>query len=403
MKKLLIILLLCVPLQARYLKQKSITLNHLKVGGSDQTDFPYILCYNGATNCSAVISEFADVGHGGLVQHTSSLTFGGRTYTVPDDWIISSTTCNSPTKMKWEIGAYTNTSGSLIAYAKAPTVSHTADTIPGYVCYDDASVSTWQGDITNTWTPYVYVNHGSDGTTAYLYDSSPTAATISAVSGSLTTNTSTGAPPLAMGAGEGDIDNVSSVDLTSTLGSFAKTTHFGLEAWVYWFSGTGGTDTFIIGQEIDTTTAQFNIVLDGNDGVGKFAGCVGKANTGYDCAVGGTFSTGTWFHLMVTGDGTTVTLYINGSSVGTKAYSTATTSTANTQGFSTGCQWRSNSSSCTGRAITRTDEFRVILGTTPGADYATASYNSISSPSTFVTLGSTVSPPSDVHHRVRVN
>lgn len=87
-------------------------------------------------------------GNGGLVQHTATQTGGGLGITVPADVIVTTDTgCTTKLAVEWE--SYSATTGAANFWFKR-TLATASDTVQ-YLCYDDSSVTTYQGDPANVW------------------------------------------------------------------------------------------------------------------------------------------------------------------------------------------------------------------------------------------------------------
>lgn len=94
------------------------------------------------------------------------------------------------------------------------------------------------------------------------------------------------------------------VDATS---DFQFTGDFCAEAWIYPTSVTGSHNIFAFGTE---TTGRYVLFLDGNTIKGNY---YGAASTTF----GGTLSTNTWYHVALSRAGSTMTVYLDGTALGT--------------------------------------------------------------------------------------
>ena len=165
-------------------------------------------------------SQLADVAHGGYVQNT--VTLNGQT--VPADLIFTSDSAGTRL-LSWEIEAWNNTTGAIVAWVKDDR-SSSADTLI-YVWVGKASVTTYQCTATSVWdTDYKSVWHVPNGTTLSALDS-----TSNVNNGSMSAT-----PPTAVaGKLDGAVNFVaanSEVITFSNLACLASGTAFTLEAWV---------------------------------------------------------------------------------------------------------------------------------------------------------------------------
>lgn len=250
-----------------YTFYRQITLDHTKVSGSTQTDFPVefkrskgtvntlgtaitrasgdlfsanmvgapisingtIYTVSGFTNTSLIavsstagtqtgvvyfdLPYLAQVADGGSVQNASGY----------DIVFASNTSCS--TLLDFESEVYSST-GQLIFWVKVPTLSNSSDTTL-YLCYDNSSISTSQENVSGTWSnSFVGVWHLPDGTTLTLKNS------VDNVTG---TNHSAGATT-------GQIDGAASFVKASTQyidagGTYDLTVPFTIESWE---NNTGG-------------------------------------------------------------------------------------------------------------------------------------------------------------------
>jgi hypothetical protein len=111
---------------------------------SNLTAFPNLI--------SGTYSRFADVAHGGYVQHTTTLN--GQT--VPADLIFTSDAAGSAL-LSWEIGSWNNVTGAIVAWVKADR-SSSADTLiytwignSGVTTYQCAASATWSNGYASVW------------------------------------------------------------------------------------------------------------------------------------------------------------------------------------------------------------------------------------------------------------
>lgn len=131
---------------------RSLTSDHTKLGSSDVANFPVLLDVTDAT--------LKSVSNGGHVQRTDGF----------DLWV--STTSSGSTKVDFERELYDPATGHFIAWIKAPSLSHTSDSVYGYLRYGDSTITTDQSNAAGTWSnSYVRVVHLGDGSSISGTDS----------------------------------------------------------------------------------------------------------------------------------------------------------------------------------------------------------------------------------------
>ena len=109
--------------------------------------------------------QFADVAHGGNVQHTTTLN--GQT--VPADLIFTSDAAGS-VLLAWEIESWNNATGAIVAWVRSDRSSSVATSV--YVWIGNSSVTTYQCSATATWdSDFSAVYHAPNGSTPSFNDS----------------------------------------------------------------------------------------------------------------------------------------------------------------------------------------------------------------------------------------
>lgn len=193
----LLILACLIPFSAHagYSYSRSLTIDNTKVPNTDQLAFPTFACFNGPSgNCangSLAVANLKTIANGGQVTNIFGfdIVFG------------SDVSCGS--LYNFEVELYNPVTGELIAWVNIPTVATATNTIY-YLCYANAAISTFQGNINGTWnSAFQGVWHYPNGVTLSLLDS-----TVNARDGSNGTT-----PPLA---DAGKIDGGSSSTVTNT-------------------------------------------------------------------------------------------------------------------------------------------------------------------------------------------
>lgn len=348
MKCLLLLLLLALPSQASFTFFRTMTIDHTKVGSTNQTDFPVQVSI-------AAQTYIKTVGNGGNVQNSSGFDI---------NFFSNSTLV---TKLKWEVEFYDGSAGTLVAWVKIPTVSYTADTV-FYMAYDDTTISTFQGDINGTWNSgFLEVFHFPNGTNLSAADS-----TVTGNNGTITLATAAAGQSDGAGSFSGTgqwvsafASNISPTGTSRTITAWIKTSSTSREgiAATRPVSGANGWN-FIL-----------NLTTAGNLTYNHVGGTLITKATG--------IGTGTWFQVGAVFDigANAATLYTNGASLG----STGTFGTDASSSFNgiIAAEQGDFSNPFTGQI----DEFR-ISNVVRSADWVLSEYNSISSPSTFITIGS---------------
>jgi len=205
----------CLDLaQAGYSFSRSLTIDKTKVPNTDQTDFPVLVCFNGAAapcnDGSLTIAALKTVGNGGSVTNSSGF----------DIVFASNPSCTS--LLNWEMEFYSATTGEVDAWVKIPSVSTSVNTV-FYMCYANAAISTFQGNVTGTWnSDYLMVAHYPNGTSLTVLDSTSNAFNGSVVGG--------------VAAGAGQIDGAAVPNGTTgyidSAGFSSATSNGTFEAWV---------------------------------------------------------------------------------------------------------------------------------------------------------------------------
>ncbi len=367
MRKLVLLLLSCGPafaLCGSYSHCRQVTFDHTKAGVSDTANYPALI--------SGTYAYLATVANGGLVQHTATQTGGGASITVPADLILTSDSACSA-KLSWEYETYNAVSGLLNIHANVGTLTHSSDLSAVYLCYGNAAVTTWQGNVNSTWDAnFKSVWHFGDGTTLSANDSTSNANNSTSLGGTA------GAAGKIDGAANLVTWNTNYVTM-SNANSFSSAQAHTLEAWIYktvdisgglyaWVisgfnGGAGGTDLIVADSGTDTVK-----LLCG--------GSIVLQSTG-------TISLNAWHHIAVVYNGSLrADFYIDGAfdSFGTALASwTGGGAAVNTIGELTG--------SIAYGFVGKIDETR-ISNVARSADYILAEYNNLNSPSTFYSVGS---------------
>lgn len=358
MKRLLVLLVLLLawasPSWAAYTYSRSITIDHTKVPTADQTNFPMLF--------SGTYSYLATVANGGLVTSSSGYD------------IIFTSDAACATKLDHEIEIYTAASGLVVMWVRVPTVATATDTVI-YLCYGDSGVTTSQEAITGVWdSNFKGVWHLPNGTTLTSLDS--------------TSNdndaTATGSPTAVAGKVDGGVTVSTGNYLGDTLAAAIGTTNT-VSAWVKFASlPSSGGQGFHGAYAVDGA----ELFIWNQTGTTYFA-LYGSA-----FVYGSAPSTGVWYYLVATRNGTGTNgylLYLNG------AVDITTTRSSGDSGSTFRIGRKGDGSDEMNGAV---DEVRVS-NSVRSASWITTEYNNQSSPSTFYAVGSEVSAVNFFRRRVQ--
>jgi RHS repeat-associated protein len=132
--------------------QRSIVVDHSNVPNSDQTDFPFLF--------NTTDASLASTSNGGHVANSSGYD------------IFFSTDPAGLTKLDHELAQYDPVHGTVIAWVRIPTLSHSADTVI-YMFYGNPAVSTSQQNPTGVWdSGFAGVYHLTNTASGVAADSS---------------------------------------------------------------------------------------------------------------------------------------------------------------------------------------------------------------------------------------
>jgi hypothetical protein len=135
---------------------------------STLTNFPLLMCFNGACTSSTTLTDLKTVGNGGKIQNTVANSIGT---TGPAD-LQFCTSVSGGTAIKYEVAAYSATTGATEIWLQDASASSTTDQII-YMFYGNSSVVTTQQDL-SLWSDanYSFVSHYPNGSTLGVKDSS---------------------------------------------------------------------------------------------------------------------------------------------------------------------------------------------------------------------------------------
>jgi hypothetical protein len=277
---------------------RTCTTDHTQAGSTDSTDFSVSVVFTDTT--------MKLVGSGGHINNTVS----SHGQTVPADLAFYSDS-GLTTLLNFEIESYDATAGTVVAWVKIPTLSHTTNVV-FYMAYDDASVVTFQGNVTGTWnSAYKAVFHLANGSSISILDSTSNA-------NNATNHGSVGAVSAVAGQIDGGglwvkTDN----QFLSFSGPFGGVTAFAISFWIN-AAATGGIDA-IISKGTPVGFEDFVIGTNGSPLV-FFVQNNGAGNTG-NVNTSATVLDSTWHHFFLVWDGTTVRSYVDGTADNTGSLS----------------------------------------------------------------------------------
>ena len=221
-----------------YTYQKTLTVNHLKVGAA-LTDFPVLV---NITN--ADLRTAANSGH---VQHAQGYDIR---FTLPDGTVLPH-----------EMERFAGNTGSLIAWVKVSALSATADT-SFMIHYGDANVTQPTANPAAVWTDgFAAVHHFATETAGVLPDSSGT--------GNVATGTDTRLLPLGNTGSDCLFNGRTSVLTLANQATLSPTADFTFEGWFIrrdtaadaWFNvqltnkGPDAADQVVVGNILDGMTS----------------------------------------------------------------------------------------------------------------------------------------------------
>jgi len=350
----------CTPASG-YSVCETLTIASGQIPGS-LTNFPIPLYFNmtmGNGSVSPTLPALKLSSSGGSVQNT--VTFNGQT--CPADVTFTSDS-GGTMPLSWDCALYTGSTGALAAYVKESVASGGTNL---YMSIGNASQSSYTGGAVGAAYDgnYVLAWHFGNGTTLSYGDSTSNGdagnprGTVSAVSGQL-------GGGISFPAGSNYVGNSDTINIgTSTF-----------ETWVYYPGSTGsGYSLATFANGYGSGVADKTLSLQNLSAHPQYYVYSGLPNT---AAASTAVSSGTWYQLIGTNDGTNVNIYINGVLAGHATGGNSYT------GFSVPDIYVNSSNSAT---TTYYSELRVS-SVARSANWITAQYNAESAPSTFFSLGS---------------
>lgn len=359
MKRFLLALALASQLHAGYY-YRAITFAS-KAVNTDRTNFPVYM--------TGTLSYLATIANGGRIANTVSQSGGGAAITVPADFVITSDSgCTTALAFEWE--SYTASTGAFNLWFKIGTL-HTGSTDTVYMCYGNAAVSTFQGNVNSTWNSnFKLVLHLPSATTP----NDSTSNALNATATNTPTNTT------------GQIDGAASFAAASSQ-YMGKTTGFPT-TWTtfsvsYWFNLTTLPTAGNIRVGVQSSQSANGWLLGINSSGHPDLTERGVANNPFSSL---TVTAGHVYYIEATRNGTSAICYLYDF---TNSSSANQTITVNNSSFSGDGGYLL--ASLDGQAAAFfwngwLDEGRVVT-VTDSADWINTSYNNQSSPSTFYAIG----------------
>lgn len=353
---------------------KKITIDHTKVSGSDQTNFPVLISLTGLNQ--------------------SHINSGGSD--------IRFTAADGVTELPREIESYSG--GNLTAWVKVPTLSATVDTVV-YMYYGDATLTEPAANSpygkNSVWdNNFKMVQHMNDATSTTVSDSTSNNNTGSKKNG-VAQNTGKIGNGQALSAANHYIDfgNSSSLKFNGG-GNFTYSLWMNLQGWDsvgnewrnYVLAVTSGGDPE--GAPGNVSKGMYLRLVRNGSGAsdGYYQFCAGTGNTGYGSTwVGSWISTGTvnlntWKYVTVEVDGNTQRLFVDGTQIGTATMPSKSLDSSSVYLGASEWDYPAN---------VWTDEVRVS-NTARSAGWVMTEFNNQNSPGTFSSAGSEVTLPDSV-------
>lgn len=328
---------------------RSLTVDHNKVPNTDQTDIPVLFS--------------------GTYTYLKTIANGGKVNNVNGYDIVFSTDNAAVSLLSWEIEYYDPTSGTIVAWIKN-TLTHSTDYV-FYLGYGNSKITTFQGNVTGTWSAYSGVYHFANGTILSVVDATGTA------NGSMISS-----PTATVGQMDGAAALNGSSQYISLGNNFGFIGDMTIEAWLKPTDLT--VQHGILSKTASNQPGPYDFSLATTTGIPHFVrGNGAGANDSKDATTGCT--SGVWNSIAVTASGTSsrvISFFLNGATNGGGTMNSGGdgTNTANNADVGT----RSDFGYFLKGGI---DELRVS-NTAKSADWLATEYNNQSSPSTFYTIGS---------------
>jgi hypothetical protein len=199
-----------------YTYSQHFKLNHAVFPNTDLTDFPVMLCWNGAScPTTSTLPQLKTVGNGGQAQNTA--TVNGYT-ALTDMQICDAAASGNALSYYIKPGSYDAATGKLITFTKF-SPSHTTD-VDYWVFLNNSSVTTSQQDPSGTFAAYQEMWLFDNGTTLNVQGVKGTSTSVNH-SATATTGNADGAA------------NFTGGQFIDTGASYTQTGSFSIEAVIY--------------------------------------------------------------------------------------------------------------------------------------------------------------------------
>jgi hypothetical protein len=338
-----------INLTSTYTYHRAITLKHVQVPNTDQTNFPVLF--------NTTDPLLKTVANGGHVMNSSGFD------------IIFTSDAAGQNKLDHEIESYNPATGQFTAWIRIPSLSHATDTVI-YLFYGNSGVTTSQENKTGVWdASYKGVWHLSEISGQHKDATS-------------NVNNTTSVNAFTQGSAGGIADGADEMRTTANMaavGTRASLTlaqsPFTLSAWVKGIAFGSTAHTVIW----DAATQQQDVVLSVTNDKVKLG--YGSANLAGATSI----SNDVWHYLAATctdrsGGNGTCQVYLDGvldGSANTSSLATATEQNVYLGGDPFFGQYLNGT----------LDEARISVGVARSADWLKTEYNNLFSPSTFFSLG----------------
>jgi len=346
-----------------YNYRRQITINNSQVSGStNHTDFPMLF--------SGTYSYLATTGNGGKVENSNGYD------------IIFTSDSTGTILLDHEIEEYNPLTGEVAIWVKIPTLQTSADTNI-YMFYGNNTISASQEDVAGVWSNnFAMVQHLEESsTTSDAFQDSTTNSNDSAfvqVDG-------TGANPNADGISNGGVqfdgnnDNIAISDSAS----LSQTGDMTIEAWVNLDAlpsvrGEGG----VIATKLHSVSPFSSYFLDVGTSDDIRFGWKESGGGGANSVYSGTLTTGNWYYVTGVRSGTSIQLYVNGSTAST------TSPTLSGSGLDSDGQLRIGAAGSTSARIDGFIDEVKVSSTARDADWINTKYSNVNNPAGFYTVGS---------------
>jgi hypothetical protein len=266
--------------------------------------------------------------------------------------------------------ATTDSTGLIEGWVLVPSGSSSVDTVL-YLAYNDNGVTTYQGDRAGMWARKSFVNHGSDGTTVSLTD----------VTGNIGLGNQNGVTAVTGKlAGANHFVRASSQALVVSTGSAPTTTNvFTISGWIK--LSTTGAYAAIVGKARQLTNYNADYMIDVSDTNHVRCFFTQGADNFKLVAGSSSLSSGTWYYVVGTYDGSNLNVYLNGVVDATPLAITGNVDTSGT-GFGIGRFGAVNQNFMDGDI----DETHTDMSHADSADRILAQYRNQDAPGTYITV-----------------